>query len=71
MPYLVNIYYQSENVTTNNFENESDAQHFAKQFIQDRIDKVPENSKVWAASVYSSVITPMEETILPNYNLED
>lgn len=69
MPYLLNINFQAENVYTNTFETENDAIDYANQYISAQVKKIPENSQAWALSVYSTVITPMEETILPNYNL--
>ena len=69
MPYLLNINFQAENVYTNTFETENDAIDYANQYISAQVKKIPENSQGWARSCYSIVITPVENVLLPNYNL--
>lgn len=69
MPFLLNINFQAENVYTNTFDTESEAQNFAKTFVDKKVKELPENSQAWAFSVYSTVITPVENVLLPNYNL--
>lgn len=69
MPFLLNINFQAENVYTNTFDTESEAQNYATDFIKAQLEKVPKDSQAWANSVYSTVITPVENVLLPNYNL--
>lgn len=69
MRYLVNIYYQAQIIRTSTFATEGEAVNYADEIIDERIDDLPRSSRGWGRSVYSSVITPMQQTILPNYNL--
>jgi len=71
MPYLVNIYFQAELATGSGkiYDTEEDAQEYAKETISTLLQKYPEQNQGWAESCFSSVITPVENVLLPNYNL--
>lgn len=71
MPYLVNIYFQAELAGGSGkiYENEREAIHSAEVTIKEAVATYPEQNQGWAQSCYSSVITPVENVLLPNYNL--